>query len=586
MGGVLSEPFRFSGRFLLPLMSGSGTVLRFGPFELDVAQHSLRRAGQPIALTPKVFELLALLAESGGRLLEKDVLMKAVWPETVVEEGNLTKGIFLLRQALGDTKDARLYVATVPKVGYRFVAEVERVEGPAPTAAAGAARSAEVERGGETHYAKSGDVHIAYQVVGQGPLDLVLVPGWVSHLESAWEHPALARFLKRLASFARLILIDRRGTGLSDRVTEVPSLEERMDDVRAVMDAAGSEHAALFGISEGGPMCILFAATYPERTRSLVLFGTAARIMRSDDYPIGIPEDRFEDFAEHIAAGWGTGVSIDVFAPSVADDAAFRRAWGRIERFSASPAGIKTLMRMLYETDVREVLPSVRVPTLVVHRSGDLAMRADGARHIADHIPGARYVELAGDDHFPWVGDGDALVDEVEEFLTGSRTTRDVDRVLTTILFTDIADSTERAAELGDQRWRDLLASHDALVREELGRFRGHEVKQVGDGFLATFDGPARGIRCARAIRDAVRALGIEIRAGLHTGECEYVGNDVGGIAVHIGARVAASARPGEVLVSGTVRDLVAGSGLRFDDRGTHRLRGVPGEWRLFAVEE
>jgi pimeloyl-ACP methyl ester carboxylesterase len=567
-------------------MNGSGTVLRFGPFELDVDQHALSRNGRPIALTPKVFELLAILAGSGGRLMEKDVLMKAVWSETVVEEGNLTKNVFLLRQALGDTSEVRAYVATVPKVGYRFVAPVERVDEPATASASATARPADPERGGETRYAKSGDVHIAYQVVGQGDLDLLLVPGWVSHLESAWEHPALARFLKRLASFVRLILIDRRGTGLSDRIAEVPSLEERMDDVRAVMDAAGSEQAALFGVSEGGPMCIMFAATYPQRTTSLVLFGTAARIMRSPDYPIGIPADAFDEFAEKIAAEWGTGVSIDIFAPSVAHDGAFRRAWARIERFSASPAGIKTLMRMLYETDVRHVLPSVRVPTLVVQREGDFAMRVEGARYIADHIPGARYVELPGADHFPWVGDGDTVLDEVEEFLTGTRATRDVDRVLTTILFTDIAASTARAASMGDQLWRDLLVSHDALVRRELARFRGREVKQVGDGFLATFDGPARGIRCARAIRDAVRALGIEIRAGLHTGECEYVGDDVGGIAVHIGARVSASAEPGEVLVSGTVKDLVAGSGIRFADRGAHQLRGVPGEWRLFAVED
>ncbi len=567
-------------------MERHASVLKFGPFELDVGQHTLSRDGRPIPLTPKVFELLAVLAESGGRLLEKDALLKAIWPETVVEEGNLTKCVFLLRQALGDTGAPRAYVATVPKVGYRFVAAVERVE----RAGDGAPRA---ERpagptpagGGETRYAKSGDVHVAYQVVGSEGPDLVLVPGWVSHLESAWEEPALARFLNRVASFCRLILIDRRGTGLSDRITGVPSLEDRMDDVRAVMDAAGSEQAALFGISEGGPMCILFAATYPARTQSLVLFGTTACVMRTDDYPIGIPAERFEAFAERIAAEWGTGVSGEIFAPSLAGDTAFRRTWARIERFSASPSGIQTLMRMLYETDVRHVLPSVRVPTLVLHRAGDRAMRVEGARYITDHVPDARYVELPGDDHFPWVGDGDTLLDEVEEFLTGTRATRDVDRVLTTILFTDIAASTARAADLGDRRWRDLLSSHDTLVRRELARFRGREVKQVGDGFLATFDGPARAIRCAGAIRDAVRALGIEVRAGLHTGECELTDDDVGGIAVHIGARVAVIAAPGEVLVSGTVKDLVAGSGFRFVDRGMHELRGVPGEWRLFAVD-
>jgi class 3 adenylate cyclase/DNA-binding winged helix-turn-helix (wHTH) protein len=572
--------------FFLPAMSAGEPLLRFGPFELDVDQRTLTRHGVAVPLTPKVFDLLALLAGNPGRLMEKGALLEAIWPETVVEEGNLTKSVFLLRQALDDTGDARRYVATVPKVGYRFVAPVERLAvGDAAGSDHGPGQQAEAAVGAETRYARSGDVHIAYQVIGGGDLDVVLVPGWVSHLESAWEQPAIARFFRRLASFARLILIDRRGTGLSDRVAEVPSLEERMDDVRAVMDAAGSERAALFGLSEGGPMCLLFAATYPERTRSLVLFGTTAQVMRSEDYPIGIPAESFEAFMDLIVAGWGTGVSAEVFAPSVARDPVFRRTWGRIERNSASPAGIQTLMRMLYETDVRHVLPEVRVPTLVLQREGDRAMRKEGARFIAERIADARYVELPGEDHLPWVGDGDAILDEVEEFLTGTRTTREVDRVLTTILFTDIAASTARAAGLGDRRWRDLLAAHDACVRRELARFRGREVKQVGDGFLATFDGPARAIRCARAIRDAVRALGIEIRAGLHTGECEYVGDDVGGIAVHIGARVAAAAEPGEVLVSGTVKDLVAGSGLAFDDRGTHRLRGVPGEWRLFSVE-
>jgi len=565
-------------------MDSGEQILRFGPFVLDTGQHTLSRAGRPIALTPKLFDLLTILASSGGRLMEKDALMKAVWPDAVVEEGNLSKGVFLLRRALGDT-GVREFIETVPRVGYRFVAAVEQVDPRSGAPSAGSENGREAGSVGETRYARSGDVHIAYQVVGNRGRDLVLVPGWVSHVEYAWEEPNLSRFLKRLASFSRLILLDRRGTGLSDRVAEVPSLEERMDDVRAVMDAAGSEQAALFGISEGGPMCITFAATYPRRTTALVLYGTAARMMRSADYPIGIPDEAFEIFAQRIGSAWGTGVSTDMFAPSIAQDEALRRSWARFERFAASPAGIQTLMRMLYETDVRHVLPSVRVPTLVLHRQGDPATRAAGGRYLAEHIAGARYVELPGSDHFAWVGDADGLLDEVEEFLTGARTARDPDRVLVTILFTDIAGSTARAASLGDQRWRDLLARHNAVARREIERFRGREVKAVGDGFLAAFDGPARAIRCACAIRDGVRALGIEIRAGLHTGECEVVGDDLGGIAVHTGARVAASAAAGEVLVSGTVKDLVAGSGLRFADRGTHQLPGVPGEWRLFAVE-
>jgi pimeloyl-ACP methyl ester carboxylesterase/DNA-binding winged helix-turn-helix (wHTH) protein len=563
-------------------MDARGPVLQFGPFVLDVEQHSLTRDGRPIALTPKVFDLLAILAASEGRLMEKDALLRAVWPDTVVEEGNLTKAVFMLRQALGDTGDAREVIVTVPKVGYRFVAPVERVDERGSPPATGGIGAEDI---GETQYAKSGGVHIAYRVVGSSGPDLVFVPGWVSHLESAWEEPHFARFLKRLASFSRLILIDRRGTGLSDRVADVPSLEVRMDDVRAVMDAVGSEQAALFGISEGGPMCTMFAATYPARTLALVLCGTTACMMRTADYPLGFPPDAFEEFERRVGLEWGTGITVDYLAPSLAENAVFRRNWARIERNSASPSGIQNLLRMLYETDVRDVLPTVHVPTLVVQRTGDLAMRVDGARYMAERIPGARYVELPGDDHFPWVGDADGLLDEVEEFLTGERATRDVDRVLTTILFTDIVGSTARAAEMGDQRWRDLLTGHNAVTRRELGRFRGREVKAVGDGFLATFDGPARAIRCAAAIRDAVRTLGLEIRAGLHTGECETVGNDLGGIAVHIGARVAASAQAGEVLVSGTVKDLVAGSGLRFADRGAHQLRGIPGEWRLFAVE-
>jgi pimeloyl-ACP methyl ester carboxylesterase/DNA-binding winged helix-turn-helix (wHTH) protein len=566
-------------------MSSRAQVLRFGRFVLDVADHTLTGDGEPIALTPKVFDLLTILAESGGRLMAKEALMKAAWPDAVVEEGNLTKGIFMLRQALGDTGETRRFIETVPRVGYRFIAAVEGAEEPRSNAPRTEMPVVVPDVGpAETRYAKSGDVHIAYQVVGEDGPDLVFVPGWVSHVEYAWEDPSFSRFLRRLASFCRLILLDRRGTGLSDRVADLPSLEERMDDVRAVMDAAGSKRATLFGVSEGGPMCMMFAATYPQRTTSLIVFGTSAKMIRSADYPIGIPPDAFSEFVDRISAGWGTGVSVDVFAPSVADDKAFRRSWARFERFAVSPAGINTLLRILLETDARDILPVVKVPTLVLHRQGDLAMRSDGARYLAEHIAGAKYVELPGEDHFPWVGDVDSLLDQVQEFVTGERTVRETDRVLATILFTDIAGSTERAAKMGDQRWRDLLTSHDALTRREFAHFGGREIKTVGDGFLATFDGPARAIRCACAIRDGVRSLGMEIRAGLHTGECELIGEDVGGIAVHIGARVAASATAGEVLVSGTVKDLVAGSGLRFTDRGARRLHGVPGEWRLFAV--
>ena len=436
----------------------------------------------------------------------------------------------------------------------------------------------------ETRYAKSGGVHVAYQVTGAGP-DLVLVPGWVSHVEYAWESSLFSRFLNRLASFSRLILLDRRGTGLSDRVAEPPTLEERMDDVRAVMDAVGSERAALFGISEGGPMCMLFAATYPERTSALVLYGTLVKGMQDADVSWAPPKEQVDIFLDVIGKAWGTGITLDLFGPSLAQDERERQYWARFERLAVSPGAARVLLQMVADTDVRHVLPTIRVPTLIVHRSGDRATPVEGARHIAAHIPEAKYVELPGEDHFAWIGDLDAVLDPVEEFLTGACQAPEPDRVLATVLFTDIVGSTACAADLGDQRWRDLLTSHNAVVRAELARFRGREVKTAGDGFLATFDGPARAIRCACAVRDAVRSLGIEIRAGLHTGECELMGDDVGGIAVHTGARVAASAGPGEVLVSSTVKDLVAGSRLRFADRGTHDLRGVPEEWRLFAVE-
>jgi pimeloyl-ACP methyl ester carboxylesterase len=436
-----------------------------------------------------------------------------------------------------------------------------------------------------TRYAKSGDVHIAYQVVGEGAQNLVLVPGWVSHIEYAWEDPSLSHFLRRLASFSRLILLDRRGTGLSDRVNELPSLEQRMDDVRAVMDAAGVERAALFGLSEGGPMCLTFAATYPHRTSALILYGTFARMLRAPDYPIGVPAELLGKFLEFVEQSWGTGfLSADYFAPSMARDEAFRRSWARFERLAVSPAGIKALLRITQDTDARHALSVIRLPTLVIHRVGDHVVRVENARYIAERIQGAKYVELPGPDHFPFVGDTDAILDEVEEFLTGARRGQEPDRVLATVMFTDIVGATERAVALGDRRWRDLLDRHHAVVREQLSRFRGREIDTAGDGFLASFDGPARAVRCAGAIVREMRHLGLEIRAGLHTGECELLDDKLSGVAVHTGARVASLAAAGEVLVSGTVKDLVAGSGLTFDDRGVHTLKGLPGEWRLYAV--
>jgi len=438
----------------------------------------------------------------------------------------------------------------------------------------------------QTQYAKSGDVHIAYQVIGEGPLDLVFVPGFVSNVEASWQSPNCAKFLRRLASFSRLILFDKRGTGLSDHTSQLFTLEQRMDDMRAVMDAVGSERAALFGISEGGPMSILFASTYPERTTALVMYGAFAKRSWAKDYPFGWREEEWTMFFDNVDSHWGTprGLDLNIWAPSIARDERACKEVAAELRSAASPGAVRAIMQMNREIDARDVLPTVRVPTLIVHRIGDRNIRIQHARYMAERIQGAKLVELSGDDHIPWVGDSEALLGEVEQFLTGVRHQPVPERVLATVLFTDIVNATQRAAELGDRQWRDLLARHNGLIRGELGRFRGREIDTAGDGFFMTFDGPARAIRCAEAIRNAVKQLGLTVRVGLHTGECEIMDEKVTGIAVHIGARVMDHAAPGEVLVSSTVKDLVAGSGIGFVDHGTYELKGVPGKWRIFAV--
>ncbi|MGY3355139.1 class 3 adenylate cyclase/pimeloyl-ACP methyl ester carboxylesterase [Bradyrhizobium sp. GM0.4] len=384
-----------------------------------------------------------------------------------------------------------------------------------------------------------------------------------------------------MSSYARVVTFDKRGTGGSDRVSELPGLDIRMDDLRAVMDAAGMEQAALLGISEGAPLSVLFAATYPERCRALALYGSFSR------FSYWFPSDEaLANFFGYVEKAWGSGGSIQRFAPSRANDIGFQQWWGRNERLGASPSAVTALMRMNSQIDISGILPAVRVPTLVLHRTDDQVVDVAGGRDVAAHIPGAKLIEFPGIDHIFYVGEGaEAISDAIEEFLTGAPARIDADRVLATVLFTDIVGSTEKAASLGDLRWRNLLDAHHATIRRVLARFRGREVKTTGDGFLATFDGPARGVRCACAIVDEIKLLGIEVRAGLHTGECEVIGDDVGGIAVHIGARVAALAGRSEVLVSSTVKDLVAGSGLRFDDRGAQSLKGIPGEWRIFATE-
>lgn len=431
-----------------------------------------------------------------------------------------------------------------------------------------------------TRYTKSGDVHIAYQVFGGGPVDLVFAPPFVSHVENYWDEPDFARWLHRLGSYARVAMFDKRGTGMSDRINELPGLDQRMDDVRAVMDAVGMDRAALLGVSEGGPLTGFFAATHPDRCRALVLYGSFAR------FASWLPTaEALEAFLAYIDRDWGSGKSLGMFAPSRQSDPAFQNWWGRFERLGASPAAAIALMRMNSQIDITDIVSTIRVPTLVIHRTNDVTINVEGGRFLAEHIPGARYVEVPGTDHIPFVGDNAAeIADLIEEFLTGSKAAVSADRVLATVLFTDIVGSTELAARVGDRRWRDTLDGYYAAARRELTRFRGREIDTAGDGFFAAFDGPARAIRCARATSEAVRELGIEIRVGVHTGECEVIGEKIGGIAVHIGARVAGRANVNEILVSSTVKDLVAGSGIQFEDRGVHVLKGVPGEWRLFAV--
>jgi class 3 adenylate cyclase len=436
-----------------------------------------------------------------------------------------------------------------------------------------------------THYVKSDDVHIAYQVVGDGPQDLLFVPGFVSHVEALWQVPARSAFFRRLASFSRLILFDKRGTGMSDRGSQIFTLEQRMHDVSAILDEVGSERAALFGVSEGGPMSLLYAATYPDRTSALILYGTYARHSWAPDYPCGWNDERWERFFETLERNWGTpqGISLGMWGPSLAHDPDIAEGVASYFRTAASPGAAVAIMKMNREIDIRHILPAIRVPTLILHRAGDRVIDIESARRMAQEIAGAQLIELPGIDHL-YAVDGDTILNHVEQFLTGKCHSQGRERVLATVLFADIVGSTERAIALGDHSWRELLAAFHAKVQEMLRNFNGREVNTAGDGFLAAFDSPARAVRCAGAIREAVRSLDLEVRCGLHTGECEVVGEDLAGIAVHIGARVAAQAAPGEVLVSQTVRDLVAGSGLKFAERGVHTLKGIPSEWRLFQA--
>lgn len=561
-----------------------------------------RRANEELELEALEWTARSGLALGGAELAgaqraARELVSRSAFRET---------GRRLLMEALAATGDVaealqvyeELRCLLRDELGVAPAAELQALHRRLLAGESGPARAAPVRHGARTvvrrgiapaptRYARNGEISLAYQVVGDGPTTLLLVTGWVLPVEAIWEDPAYVRFVERLASSFRVVLWDKRGTGLSDRVAvdRLPTLEERMDDIRAVLDAAGAERPAIAGLSEGAVLAALFGAAHPERTRALVLYGGWGATVGDESYRAMPGRERFEEFAVDVQRSWDDmGSFLALWAPTYEHDPAVREWWTRALHRGASPASAVAWLRMLADFDIRAVVGAIHTPTLVLHRAGDRMIAVENGRWLARNIPGAEYVELAGDDHLWWLGDQDALLDEVERFLVGAAPGREPERVLATVLFTDIVDSTRRAAELGDRRWRDLVARHEAIVRDRLARFRGHEVKTLGDGFLSRFDGPARAIRCAAAIRDGVRPLGLELRAGLHTGEVEVVEDDVHGIAVAIAARVASTAAPGEVIVSRTVRDLVAGSGIEFEDRGTHVLTGIADDWQLYAL--
>jgi pimeloyl-ACP methyl ester carboxylesterase/DNA-binding winged helix-turn-helix (wHTH) protein len=594
-------------------------IYEFGQFRVDAVERLLFDGETAVSLTPKAFDTLLLLIENGGHTLTKEEMMEEIWQGAFVEENNLAQNVSILRKTLGEG-----VIETVPKRGYRFVAPVRLLEdeageepliihekirarvliddasegnGDAETRRIGdeiinlslenqiAASQLSASPAPETHYAQSGDVNIAYQVVGSGDLDVVFVMGWVSHLEYFWKEPHFAAFLQRLANFSRLILFDKRGTGLSDRVplSELPTLEQRMDDVRAVMEAVGSERAVLIGVSEGGPMCSLFAATYPEKTTALVMIGTYAKRVKDVDYPWGVSTEDREKFFDLMRHDWGKPVGIEERAPTLANDENFRDWWATYLRMGASPGAAVALTKMNAEIDVRHVLPTIRVPSLVIHRAGDMCLKVAEGRFVASRIPGCKYVELSGIDHLPFVGEQDEILDEIEIFLTGVRHDEEHDRVLATVMSVKLVDPHEQAVETTN--WEDLMERSGVYVRRQIELFKGREAAFDENGLLATFDGPARAIRCAMAITDSARRLNIRVKTGLHTGECDVRGGRYSGVAVELAQKIAAETPLGEVMASRTVKDLVAGSGLKFADYGAKSFADIQGEWRLFKVE-
>ena len=572
---------------------------RFGKFVLDAQERSLSDGDLMLPLAPKAFDTLVLLVTNPGKILSKERLMAEVWQDAFVEENNLAQNISILRKTLGESRDNK-YIETVPKFGYRFVADVN-FEGALPVGeivtesvrgrvflsdgvvdelAASDQRLFVGPLRPATHYVQNADVNIAYQVLGEGPTDIVFVMGWVSHLEYFWKHHLFASFLERLATFSRLILFDKRGTGLSDRVPNdrLPTLEQRMEDVHAVMDAVGSERAVLVGISEGGPMCALFAATYPERTSGVVMFGTYAKRVRDDDYPWAPTIEQRNAFIDVVKRDWGKPVGIEERAPSMAGDPEFRDWWAEYLRMGASPGAAVALTKMNADIDVREVLPLVRVPTLVMHRRDDLCLKVEEGRFVADRIPGAKFIELEGDDHLPFVGDQESVLAAIEQFVSGLHQGGGIDRALATVMsirLTDVYSFRENA---------DLATQMRQFIRRKLDLFRGHEIR-YGDGqVLATFDGPARAIRCAASIVEFAGRQGIGVKSGLHTGECDVIGDQYSGFAVELAKMIAAESERGNILVSRTVKDLVAGSGLEFTEFGVRKFDIADGEWRLFEV--
>jgi pimeloyl-ACP methyl ester carboxylesterase len=568
--------------------------LSFGDFQFDPATGDLHGSSGLVQLTPKALELLGYLTSRAGRLVTKRELLDALWPDVFVTDGVLKVCVREIRRALGDDAHTPKFIETAHRRGYRFIAPIQerRALGGGPetsgrhgadTVPAPAIRHDPTTSsldGGRVHYARSGDVNIAYQVLGSGPIDLVFVMGWVSHLECFWREPSFARFLRRLASFSRLILFDKRGTGLSDPVTHVPTLEQRMDDVRAVMDAVGSKRCVLLGVSEGGPLCSLFAATYPRRTEALVMVGTYARRTRTLDYPWAPTEEERENFCREILEGWGGPVGIDTRAPTMAHDPAFRDWWASYLRMGASPAAAVALTRMNARIDIRHVLPTVRVPTLVLHRTGDRCLRIEEGRYVARAIPDARFVELPGDDHLPFVGDADRLLDEIERFVRQPPRRSEGNRMLATILC--VAARSRRSRE-DTSSMSDML---HALVWRLSARFGASSVERTDDRVIAVFDGPARAIRCGRAISAEAREQHLPLTIGVHAGECDTAAGVAHGVAAGISSRIAAIAQTGEVLVSRTVVDLVAGSGLQFSDRGSYRLAEGLDKWHVFDAAD